>query len=406
MKHAGALAGLLLTTLAAGLPAFGDGGFFFEQTATVALAQTRQEVLLAFYSTADGGEARTTYVIRTRYAGQPGAFAWVVPVPATPTEVTAQPSGSLFDALGALTEPTFSISGFSGRGGCGCAAGAAAPAELGLVEVEASGQAGIFEWTALTSTGTTALLTWLNDHGFAVPSAAATVLEPYIQSERHFLAVRVSKPEDVAADSSGVIELPPIQFTCATTERFYPLAISQISAAPQTEVLAYVLADHRAEGANVSNAVIDPQAVIYDPNSASQTNYETLFSQIIAPLGGLVLVTEFAGTMAASSPTTQPASQPSAVLALDLASLPPEVRALDFLTRMRTVIDREQMTRDLLFQDAPNDEPVSRYFSVSVSSSQASLGTAGSGLATVVAYGLLYVGMKRRTRSSRGRVSR
>ena len=50
------------------------------------------------------------------------------------------------------------------------------PAQGGLgldgVEVEARGQAGIFEWAALTSTGSNALLTWLNANGFRVSAEA------------------------------------------------------------------------------------------------------------------------------------------------------------------------------------------------------------------------------------------
>jgi len=217
----------------------------------------------------------------------------------------------------------------------------------------------------------------------------------------------------VAADSTGVVELPPIQFTCQTTQRFYPMAISQVSAAPETEVLVYVLANHRAEGANVSNAVIDPQAVVYDPNSASQTNYETLFSQTIARSGGLALVTEFAGypydwMQAADRETvpvlvTQAESAARDYPAVVRESLPAEVLDLLFITRMRTVIVRERMSQDFFFQDAASDEEVYSHFSVRMTAADALAGAAGAPLAAVLTYGVFHVGMKqlaRRARSS------
>lgn len=283
-------------------PALGDGGFFFREGVATDLAQTRQEVLIAIYDEADGQESvpKVTYVLSSRYAGEPDAFAWVVPVPATPTNVVAHTNRLLFDSLNKDTQPRFLIHDPSPYGnwwGFGCGGQALSGAEgrdAQLVEVEAQGEAGIFAWAALTSTGSAALLDWLNLNGFTVPLEAGPVLAGYIQQEWHFLAVRVREPDELATNSDGGIEIPPIQFTCQTLQRIYPMAISQVSAANQTEVLIYVLADHRAEAKNVPNAVIDDNAVVYDPTSSSETNYEALFAQTIADLGGVALITEHA----------------------------------------------------------------------------------------------------------------
>ena len=91
MKRIRFLVGTLLVVVAAASGVRGDGGFFVTITEAPAgdLAQTRQEALLAIHDDGPDGEQRVTYVLRTHYDGNPSEFAWVIPVPATPTDVTA-----------------------------------------------------------------------------------------------------------------------------------------------------------------------------------------------------------------------------------------------------------------------------------------------------------------------------
>jgi hypothetical protein len=392
MKH-GALGTCLFSGwLLAATPVLGDGGYFHyfhEEGQAANLAQTRQEVLLAFYDSASNGLPHTTYVLRTQYSGDPSDFGWVIPIPATPTDVVALEDSDLFTGLDTRTKPRFNISGaIGGGGGCiGCSAGGggAGGLEAGQVEVEARGQAGIFDWVALTSTGSDALLDWLHQNDFVVSTAAGDVLDYYIQAERHFLAVRVSEPEQLNTSATGDIEIPPIQFTCQTSERFYPMAISQVSAADETEVLVYIVADHRAEAVNAWNVLIDPDRVEYDPSSPSRTNYEDLFTQTITDHGGLALVTEY----------VQPTSS------MPWTQAPLEVAGLGFLTRMRTVIAREDMTLDYSFRDAATDQTVSPTFSVDISGEASAAAVTGPPLAVLLAFGALRVARGRRARSRR-----
>ena len=384
---------VLLSIWAATGTVFGDGGFFFVEAEGVDLTQTRQEVLMAFYSDATGATPHVTYVLQTRYAGTPEELAWVIPVPATPTDLVAHADGELFDELNESTKPVFTLARPTGYGlipGCACPGAldrAGGAQESGLVEVEAQGQAGIFDWAALTSTGANALLDWLNGNGFALPATAAGVLDDYIQQEMHFLALRIDEPNDVNT-SDGEIEIPPIQFTCQSAQRFYPMVISQISAADETEVLIYVVAEHRAEAANVSNALIDPNDVVYDPNSLSSTNYEALFTQTISDLGGTALITEFAGPAQYRIDETIWPDAPAA--ALDLATL----------TRLRTVIARERMDLDFEFRDAPTDDYVGRSFWVDLPRDANAAVVAGQPLAALLLLGLFRKVMSRRARRS------
>lgn len=343
-------------TVAAGLgllpQAVADGAFFFPGSGTAAdLAQTRQEVVIAFYRDDTGTPAsnKALYVLRSRYTGTPPeTFAWVIPLPASPTDIVAHQNDLLFDELALTSEPVFYLDDSRMPLGCVCAQGGPGGRQGKLVDVEAQGQAGLFDWAVLTSTGAGALLEWLNENGFAVPGTAANVLARYIDQEMHFLAVRVREPEQIKPGGDG-IAIPPIQFTCQTDRRFYPMVISQISAAAETEVVVYVLADHRVEAANVANAVIDRDAVAFKADSPSLSNYEDLFADTLAQNNGLVLVTEYAGNRHGRS---------------QWVTAPPAVLDLRLLTRLRTVVARDRLTVDFEFQDAADDTWVDNYFVV------------------------------------------
>ncbi len=329
-----------------------------------------------------------TYVLSSDYTGNPSEFAWVVPLPATPTDVVAHETGAVFKALDEATRPTFMISSYGGGGGggCGCAAAGGGGGFLSTngVEVEASGQAGVFEWAALTSTGSGALLDWLDQHAYAVDPDAERILDDYIEQGRHFLAVRVREPAEIRAGGGGWIEIPPLQFTCQTAERFYPMVISQVSAAEDTEVRLYMLAEHRAQAANLWNVTIDPAALTAVPHSDSGTNYEALFMQAIADRGGLALITEYAGTAVQSWPEA-----------------PQEVQDLPFLTRLRTVIRRGNMTRDFEFEDAPTDDLVSPDFWVSSGPEQTAAQLGGHAAAVLLVFGLFRAAVAPRRRGKR-----
>lgn len=340
----------------------GDGGFLHLQTASLDLAQTRQEAVLVLQGLPpDSQLPRATYVLRSRYAGTPSDFAWVIPVPNTPTNVVAHETDALFESLDAETAPSFSIVQFVGGGGCSCGPGMAARDVGGLVQVESRGTAGVFEWAALTSNGGDALLGWLSDNGFEVGVDAAPILDKYIQQESHFLAVKVQEPK--TPGDEGEVEIPPLQFSCQTTKWYYPMAISRISAAQETEVVIYVLADHRMEGQNVPNALISASALEFDATNPSLTNYETLFHQTIESHGGLALITEFAGSTQ-NRPLWNVDDWPAA---------PPGTSDLPFLTRMRSIISRERLDRDFDFQAAESDLEVDSTFDVVVSAQRAAV---------------------------------
>ncbi|MBN1342882.1 MAG: DUF2330 domain-containing protein [Phycisphaerae bacterium] len=388
-----------LLVLLVACPAIADGVYFLPVGEAADLAQTRQEAVLAHY------DGKTTYVLRTMYTGSPDSFAWVMPLPAIPTDVVAHDTSALFTTLDEITSPVFFSIGPAR--GCGCSLDTGDAARNGLVTVVASGQAGIFDWAALTSTGANALLTWLNTNGFAVPSSATTILDAYIQQEMFFLAVRVADPANLAPNAQNNVQIPPIQFTCEVTSRFYPMIISRITAAQQTEVLLYVIAPHRAEAANVPNALIDRQSIAADPNSDSGTNYEQLFTDKIAELGGLALITEFASHLDYLSSydyVNYAVYQADDIVAAwpdipqDLTDPNGNLTTGLFLTRMRTVLAPNSMTVDFEFQDANTDDSVSREFWFTAASKTGAASLLAQPAALLAVCALFHAGLRRRNR--------
>jgi hypothetical protein len=187
----------------------------------------------------------------------------------------------------------------------------------------------------------------------------------------HFLALRVND----SAVTAKPVEIPAIQFACQTARRFYPMAISQISAAPETEVLIYVIAHRRVRAVNAPNGLIDEQSLVLDSSSPSGTNHESLFSQTIANLGGAALITEYVNQFYGFFDTWE--------------ALPASLADYSVLTRMRSVLSRDRMDFDLDLEEASTDEPVCSFFWVSDSVAPNSATLTGPSLLLLVLYVLL-----------------
>ncbi len=374
--------------------ASGDGCFFewVGESQATSLAQTRQEVLMAVHDT-ETTERVITYVLRSFYTGDPSTFAWVIPLPVIPTDIVAHEDTKLFEALHAETAPRFIIETSGGGGdwywGCACG-GMAGSQELdsgALVEVEAGGQAGIFEYVVLSSSGGDALLDWLNDNGFAVPTSANEVLQGYIDQEMHFLALRILDPE--AVNSQNPREIPPIQFTCGIDRPWYPMVISQISATAETEVLIYLLAATRMQATNATEGTIDGNAIDYDPTAESLTNYETLFMQTLDQLESPAMIVEYAQNVAID---WIGAAWPQA---------PANLPARAWLTRLRTVLKPDQMDRDFSFDVSSSSNWVYAVFYIWVSPTELQASLAGPPLGILLCFGLVQWLRRRRTKPTR-----
>jgi hypothetical protein len=175
--------------------------------------------------------------IATQFHATSG-FAWIVPLPSQP-EVDSFDQGLLYE-LREHCRPLY-------RGvGNGCACGYA---ELGggymgedgrgVEEVE-SGVIGDWEWRLFWATEAETLTEYFESMGYRLPGGMAQALDHYIDKGWNwFVVARVVDSFREYYSHVG------IRFTFDTDSIVYPLYISRISAYSWTDVVLYVLAEHR-----------------------------------------------------------------------------------------------------------------------------------------------------------------
>ena len=211
------------------LPAYAlADGVFFSHTVLERVGVSGQMVTSPRQEAVLIRDVTTTRVIlRTHFNAGPKELAWVIPVPAAPTDI-GPADDKLFTVLEISTAPRFIEPG-SGSGGmpfgCGCGAMASDRGLLhvGGITVEGQGTAGIYEWTALGAADAAKLQTWLDVNGYLLPPGAVPVLDRYVKQGWHWLAVKVRAEET----DKPTLAPHPITYRYRSAELVYPLAISQ-----------------------------------------------------------------------------------------------------------------------------------------------------------------------------------
>ena len=356
---------LAAVVLAAARQGHADGWFVSVKTtqlgqSTSLVASPKQEAILA----TDGQTVQV--VLRTHFNAGPKELGWVVPVPDVPDDV-GKADDAIFDRLEALTVPTFLKREVSPREdipigfGCGVKANrwGAAGAESSLaVRVEKAGKAGIFDFQVVSAQRVEDLLQWLDRHNYNPPTGADRAFAPYVAKGWHWLAVRVR------AEEAGRPTLAPHPVTYRYKSRplVFPLIISSISAADETEIVLYVVGAGYFGPADWTGCTCDDLALrgrdgalVELKGSPSGTNYEALLRRRARRLAGRLLVTEFAhpwqlfGTSAVVGRRFDDVLEPNL-----LASIGPG----QTLTRLRACVRREQMDQDILLSPAPGAREV------------------------------------------------
>ena len=225
--------------------------------------------------------------IRTHFRNGPTDLAWVIPVPAIPESVE-EGSEDIFRKLEEETAPVFWVSKRSYLK-CGCGAGESLPVRQ-AVDVVDAGIAGIFDYVVLSASDSVSLEDWLSDNKYRIPSNASPVFRRYVDLGWNWLAIRVR----TEVQSQPNLAPHPISYKYRGMNVTYPLAISQLSATDEIEMVLYVLAEHRYGGKNWRNTVLDSEVFSLDSTSPSGTTYESIFRQRTTENGGHLLVTEFA----------------------------------------------------------------------------------------------------------------
>ncbi len=182
-------------------------------------------------------------VMQLGVEGESKHAAWFLPVPARATVKLADPK--LFDELQELTKPEVRVQRISEDIEEGSAVGGGA----GGVPVAVVGQQslGPFHVTTLRASEADALTKWLQTNGYEPPEGLSEVVEPYVEQDWYYLAVKL-RPRQEGEALSGVLD--PLWVTFPSKQIIYPMRVTALAELDYQEILPvylYILAEHRVD---------------------------------------------------------------------------------------------------------------------------------------------------------------
>lgn len=215
------------------------------------VTETDQKAAIIFE---DGTE---TMVLSVTFKGDPENFGWVIPIPTKP-EVTKS-SDELFTALKELTTPqTKTLSGVSELG-----FGPKTPQTTTGVQVIETKKIDIYDIKIITSENSEDLVEWLSGQDFQIPQAASTIFEDYTANNWYYVCVKIdlSKLTATSENQLKTGHATPLKFEFSSDKIIFPLKltsvltdyeknspeaksdISGLTALPQVSFTLYVFAD-------------------------------------------------------------------------------------------------------------------------------------------------------------------
>lgn len=290
--------------------------------------------------------------IQIKYQGAADQFAWLVPLPSIPTLEVG--TDELFTALDGTTLPQYLLtrvnqtcSGGStstttdeSSGGFGCGASDFARAgatDLGIGGISDQGRSaadmgkggvaveqasiGPYDFAVLKADDQTALLQWLNDNRYFVPTGTMTAVQPYIHPGGYFLALKLR-----GGQSTG--DIAPIVLHYASDLPMIPITLTSVGAVANMGILVWVLGEARAIPRNYYSVVLDDLPVWF--SNFSDYNQQLIAAVREAP-GKHGFLTQYAGT---SSRVYGRLDYPGRFG--DLATLRAQTTASDYLRYLRS----------------------------------------------------------------------
>ncbi|HEU5060309.1 MAG TPA: DUF2330 domain-containing protein [Kofleriaceae bacterium] len=289
-----ALSASALLVLAPPRPAEACGGCFSPPETVTSVDSHRMVVSLS--------PEKSILWDQIRYTGAPEDFVWVLPVPSPDVDIAVADDLFFFELEG-QTAPTISPPplppldcppppendcAFCGGGG-GDASGGAQDAGAGDVDVYREEVVGPYQTVVIGSEDPVALITWLNDNGYAVPEATRPTIRHYTDQGSLFVVLRLAPDQGVNAMQPVRVEYPGYMGT-------FPLRMVTVGAYGSLSMTLWIIAEQRFGGLNYPTVEIDPADLVWDFAEGS-SNYRALFRRAIDDAGGRAWVAQFAGTL-------------------------------------------------------------------------------------------------------------
>ncbi len=276
-------------------PAEACGGLFCDSSNVVNQAAER----IVF---SQDGEGNVTQIVEILYDGDADQFAWLLPVPGTPTPGVS--STQALDSLQRNTNPQYQLNvsrescyvdGGEGdsTGGDGDGDGDGDSLGGGGVVVLDSGQVGEFEYDTIQVIDPDepgqAAVDWLEENGYDIGDIGAVVLEPYLANGLNLMAFKLQKNA-----SEGAIR--PISLEFVAQDKYQvgmtiPLRPTAVAANDDMPILVWVLGEDRAIPTNYYSLELNELLINWFSPS---NNYNDVVTAAADAAGGQGFVTEYA----------------------------------------------------------------------------------------------------------------
>ncbi|HEY2748786.1 MAG TPA: DUF2330 domain-containing protein [Polyangia bacterium] len=248
--------------------------------------------------------------IQIKYQGQADEFGWLVPLPSVPTLELG--TDELFTMLDSATLPKYVTQNVvencdgtvSSGSGCNFNLGGSAPSsggdffesDMGVAAsfdmgtgglVVAQASLGPYDYAVLKADDESAMLQWLDDNHYFVPTGTMTAIAPYIHPGGYFLALKLRGGEPTGA-------ITPIVLSYASDLPMIPITLTQVSAIDNMGVEVWVAGEARAVPHNYYHVVLDDMPVWFNTASYNAQLIEAVHE---AP-GKHGFITQYAGSSA------------------------------------------------------------------------------------------------------------
>jgi hypothetical protein len=223
------------------------------------------------------------------------------------------------------------------------------------VKVLARFEVGEYQIVILSAKEAAGLDAWLRENHYHIPAGAAPALAPYVREQMKFFVAKVNI-QKVKRDAQGQAVLSPLRFDFEAPELRLPVRLGLINAEAKQDLIVYVVSpDKRFEVANYPTVPIPTNLDVADEVRQSfPAFYAELFDATLAQRGGRAIVTEYSWDTNSCDPCPTPPLEAAELATLGADVLPQVVKSgRSILTRLHTRYDRQTLSDDLVFREAP-----------------------------------------------------
>jgi hypothetical protein len=237
---------LLALPLLAAVPGPAESACCYFAAKDKDILQPAQKAFLTW----DDKEKVETFTVQPKFEGNAADFGMVIPTPSKP-KLDEMPR-EFFKELAVFTilEPMdlnkYKQLRFK-NGNFGAAPGKAGGGRAPAVKVLEAGVVGSLDYKIILAERADDLYAWLKDNKYSYSGDEAT-LDYYIKKKWFFTVMKIDPMQmKKRKDGSYEGEITPTRFTFASEKLVYPLKITQISVKDKTEALFYVQAAHKVD---------------------------------------------------------------------------------------------------------------------------------------------------------------